>query len=230
MPQDDKYIAWHLRFDIKDGATEGSASDPPAPPPRWPKDFPVKFGVIYLVQEQGDQETPNPHYHVACVFSTPESKQTLKNRFQKMFPGHIKADYALMPWKAYGLPDDNLLTYMSKGPVKTGTPEKPIVLINATLHDPEALYNKYWATNAIMKSETSDKKKPMYEIIIDRCIKFDSYEEQQEEVIAKTLAAYRGKIADHIAFPCIQAVMYHFYPKRTEIDFASRMRKKFSPY
>jgi len=231
MPANEKFLAWHLRFDVKEAAPPGAADPPAAPAPRWPSEFPVKFGVLFLVQEQGDQETPNPHYHAACVLSSPESKQTLQNRFKKMFPTHCGGDYALMQWKLYQHADDNLLQYMAKGPSKT-VPEQPVVLINNTLHDPVNLFNAYWAKNTVMKAETAnpDLKKPAHEIIIGRCARMDTYADQQEEVMTKTLAYYRGKVNDHVAFPVIQAVLYHFYPTKTEGDFRTRMLKKFSPY
>jgi len=218
MPADEKLIAWMIRLDLKD--------ESPVPP-----EFYVQFEVLICSQELGDNlETPNPHIHAACLFSSPVSKQTLRNRLRKMFPDHSKADLCISAWKHYGKPEDDMFRYICKGPSKkTKTP--PMILHNSTLENPLELHEAYWKKNADMKAETkAEGKVPPHEVIIPRCIKSEDYNEMWEEIVCKTLQYYRGKVNDHVAFPVIQACLYHFFPKRTEEDFRSRMARKFSSF
>lgn len=220
MPADVKAPAWMVRLDLK-------------PDQVIPNEFYVQFNVILCCKELGsNQETPNPHIHAACVFPEPVSKQTLRNRLRKLFPEHKGSkDIDIRPWKKYGLPEDGTFRYMCKGPLKSHK-TLPEILYNATLHNPAELHEAYWVENAKLKADTAsdDKKKPIYEIIIERMTKYDNYEEQWDEAVYRTLQFYKGKVNDHVAFPTIQAAVYHYYPDRCQQDFRARMLKKFSNY
>lgn len=220
MPADEKSPAWMIRLDLKVDQV-------------IPNEFYTQFNVVMCCKELGsDQETPNPHIHAACVFSAPISKQTLRNRLRKLFPEHTGTkDLNIRLWKTYGNPDDDTFRYLCKGPLKS-TKTLPEILYNGTLHNPLDLHEQFWVKNAQLKAETAkdDKKKPIYEIIIERMTKYDTYEEQWDEAVYRTLQFYKGKVNDHVAFPTIQAAVYHYYPDRTQYDFRARMLKKFSNY
>ena len=212
MPQNEKRLAWVLRIDDK----------PDHPLPESPgKFFLVQFPGIFCVHELGgDPETPNPHWHVACVYSTPESKQTITNRLKKLLPNHTKCERAVSAWKGYGTPDDKLLQYLCKGPNKETQPD---IVFNGTLESPEQLHEAFWIQMKQYKDKNSEM--PLHERVYLSVERFENFDQQLDAVSDEVMRQTKGKINDNIAWPHIQAVMYRLDPLQTGAKFRERIRR-----
>lgn len=215
MPANAKHIAWNMRIDDPPDRTPG--------PEFWKF---VDSPGIFCCYELGDNvETPNPHWHIACVFKEPTSKQTLSNQLKRLLPNHLPGDRAVVPWKGYGTPDDKWLQYLSKGPDKD-TP--PNIRFNRTLLNPKELQVAYWAVNASHREKCKEMPlcQRVYEALRERLKDASNFDEKADMIYEEVMKQTAGRINDNIAWPHIQWVMYRVDPQSVSESFRDRMRKK----
>ena len=213
MPSNEKRLAWDLRIDDK------------YPDHPLPEKFFGEFPGIFCCKEVGgDSESPNPHWHIAIVCKTPESKQTITNRIKRLLPNHTQCERAVSSWKKFGSPDDELLCYLSKGTGPDFETQGPNIVFNHTLEDVKKLHERYWLKN---KQYVEDnKERPLCDRVYLAVEKVENFDEQSDLVFDEIMRQTRGKINDNIAWPHYQAVMYRIDPQHTSMNFRERMRKK----
>lgn len=194
-------------------------------------------GVVLCVREEADNDTPNPHYHMAIRTPGEVTQETIRNWVKSLLPtGFTKHDFSTAVWDG----EEALLRYLCKGPnwaqIKKGEkvpvlPPKVIFrqLLGKTVED---LHSDFWKENAI-KGPAVKKRR---EDIVKECVAavkdsgLESYAERMELASGLILDAYSGKVNDHVAFPILQSVMWTLDRRQATADFHARMLKKFSRY
>lgn len=233
----EKHRCWKVRVDETPGVEEKILA--------WTKlvDIPM------VVKEDPDGETPNPHYHFAVRFDKECSQETVRNRVKEALKGEAKLDYATGVW------DDSIeyLVYMAKGDdwslVKDGkrAPHGSTCLPKVIHYVPQvdgsggfwtpgSLHERFWQRARDEYSPELRKNiKEKLPVLIEgwaSTIRNDSecstYCQQQMRAMELVLDFYKGKVADHVAFPIIQSIMYKVNREQVRSDFQARMFKKFS--
>jgi len=219
MPANDKYPAWAIHIDLVEGVREKLGQ------------YCASLPALVCVEENGE-ETGKPHVHILTVLTAPESKQTLGNRLKKIFPV-FGAQFSFVPWVDYES-DSNFKVqqYTCKGPSKSvKTP--PIVLYKNWLDDVMIHHENYWTRADQIARENKDKVKKgtvnddMVTAIIEE-IKNEKVDANSVFQVAcsKVVKWKKGKINDHVAWPLIQSIDYHFNPSEVSSAFYYRMLKK----
>jgi len=226
MPNNDKHPAYMMHIDLLPGVKERLV------------DFCVNLPALICCEENGE-ESGKPHVHLLTILPKPESKQTLINRLKKHFKDveFEKSNFSHSVWADY-LNDhqSHAKQYVCKGPSKSvKTP--PIVLYKNWLDDPLVHHENYWIRNAEIVEENKDKKKKQtyYEVLADDIIselREDGIQSEEVYRVAchKLIHKTKGKINDHVAFPVLQKIEYHFNPTDVKDAFHQRMLKKKSNY
>jgi len=219
MPANDKCLAWLIHIDLIEGVREKLA------------DYCLKLPALVCVEENGE-ETGKPHIHILTVLEAPESKQTLGNRLKKIFPVS-GSQFSFVPWTDFNSPDNTKVQqYVCKGPSKSvKTP--PIVLHKNWLDDVMIHHENYWKRSKEIALENKDKVKKgthndeMVAAIIDE-IKKEKIDSNDifHTACSKIVKWKKGKINDHVAWPLIQSIEYHFNPSEVTSAFYYRMLKK----
>lgn len=218
-----KASAWSIRLDEIPGVTRETVIS-------WCR----IHNPVLCVREETDEETPNPHYHIA-LRTEDVTQETIRNRLKKVFGDlpFTKSDFATAIWDN----DDKLLQYFCKGPGwKTKTPGSPpdivfTTLLDATLTD---LHQAFWKENS-RKGELVKSAKAKSPEVLDECyrhvkdMKLSNWYDAVSQVTYFLTDYYGAKINDHILFPMVQHVMWKLDPSAVRKDVTDRMLRKFGP-
>lgn len=216
MPANDPKEAWMLTLDRYYPRTDPSGQE--IPPEFW--DF-VRIPEKFSVYEVGDEEGV-AHSHLLVCFNPPVSKQTLKNRLDKLVPNHRPR---ISAWKTYGQPDDKLVQYLCKGP---SIEIMPNVIHNPFGYDIVHYHHLYWKVNEDLKASRKDM--PLCDRVYEAC-EADGWEKKNrqkliDQICTKVMVLTKGRINDHVAFPHIQSVLYRRDPSFATLEFKKRMYDK----
>lgn len=205
-----------------------------------------KYNAVLAVREETDDETPNPHYHIA-LRTEEVSQETVRNWTKKAFGDSpfSRSDFATAIWDG----DEKFLRYCCKGPnwhdIKTGKTKQmdslrqpDVVMTQLLLITTNQLHADFWAANKakgeLVKKAKSKSPELVEEVVSQVRAKIASSEiadtwlskcETANEIL---MDIYKGKVNDHVIFPILQSCMYHLDRKTTVADQFSRMLKKFS--
>jgi len=205
--------------------------------------------VVLAVWEAADDDSPNPHVHLAVRFPLAITRQTLRNRIAPLLPpSHKRSDFATAKWDG----DDKFLAYLCKGPswssVRNGThkgaPHPPVVWTSTLLEtNVKTLHERFWTENKAKAAELKAKEKKLKtngyrdlatqiteQIQKDKAIDLTSRTEWVVEASRLLLLETKGYIADHTSFMIIQMVLYLGMRDTAEKTHADRMLKKFSSW
>lgn len=232
-----KSSAWSIRIDEIPGVTREGI-----------KAWCLKYNAVLCVREEVDDETPNPHYHIA-LRTEEVSQETVRNWTKKVFgdSSFSRSDFATSVWDG----EESFLRYCCKGPdwqdVKSGktkqmdSPRKPDVIMTQLLvMTTDSLHTSFWSENKVKTERVKKCKSNPPELVDETVTKVrDKVKsgEIEDNWMAKCEAAngilmdvYKGKCNDHVIFPVLQSVMYYLDRKQTVSSQFSRMLKKFSHY
>lgn len=218
-----KSSSWSVRIDETPGVTREGI-----------KEWCVKHNVVLCVREETDEESPNPHYHIA-LRSSEISQETVRNWTKKVFGDspYSRSDFATATWDG----DDKLLKYFSKGAgwkTKTKGPLPDVVhttLLPMTL---EALHTDFWIENT-RKGERVKSAKGKSPEMLDECyrhvkaMKLANWHDAVSQVTHYLVDQYSAKINDHVLFPMVQSVLWRLDPTAIKHDVTDRMIRKFGP-
>jgi len=230
-----KASAWSIRIDEIPGVTREVVS-------AWCS----KYNAVLCVREETDEETPNPHYHIA-LRTEEVSQETVRNWTKKVFGDSpfSRSDFATAIWDG----EDKFLRYCCKGPdwqdVKSGktkqmdSPRLPNVVFTQLLKiTTEDLHREFWAENKVkgtLVKKAKNKSPELVEEVVSQVRAKIASSEIADTWLSKCETAneilmdvYKGKVNDHIIFPVLQSCMYMLDRKVTVADQFSRMLKKFS--
>lgn len=203
--------------------------------------------VVLAVWEAADDDSPNPHVHMAVRFPLEITRQTLRNRIAPLLPpGHKRSDFATARWDG----DDKLLAYLCKGPswasIRKGThhgdPLPPVVWTSTMLGmTVSSLHTRFWTENKAKAPPPKAKKSKQSgyrelsqqiadQILKEKAIDVTNKNEWVVEASRLLLLETKGYIADHTSFMIIQMVLYLGMRETTEKSHADRMLKKFSAW
>lgn len=227
MPANDKHIAWMIHVDLVEGVREKLV------------EYCQTLPALICCEENGE-ETGKPHVHILAVLPEPTSKQTLGNRLKKILPVS-GPQFSFVCWEDFNSPDPLKATraqqYVCKGPSKS-VKSPPIVLHKNWLDDELVHHEAYWQRWGEITAENKDKIKKMSyndqmvaEIIEE--IRVDPSADTADIfalACKKILKRKKGRINDHVAFPLIQSIEYHFSPTQVTEAFYDRMLKKKNNY
>lgn len=233
----EKYRCWKVRVDDTSGMESKILE--------WAKSVDIPL----VVWESPDNESPNPHFHLAVRLEKECGAETLRNKVKSALKGEAKLDYATGPWDDAYL----YLQYMCKGDdwsrVKDGTkvpgtftPLPPKVIYQKLISGdgkfitPCELHAAFWekakADYDPGKRSKGGKYLPAliegWATLVRKDEDCTSYERQQEKAMELVFDYYSGKVADHHAFPIIQSILYKVDKHTTCSNFKNRMFKKFS--
>lgn len=230
-----KASAWSVRIDEIPGVTREVVS-------AWCS----KYNAVLCVREETDDETPNPHYHMA-LRTEEVSQETVRNWVKKVFGDspYSRSDFATAVWDG----EDSFLRYCCKGPdwqdVKSGktkqmdSPRQPdVVFTQLLIITTVELSREFWAQNKA-KGELVKKGKTKSPELVDEVVArvrakiasmeiTDTWLSKCETANEILMDIYKGKVNDHVIFPILQSCMYHLDRKVTVADQFGRMLKKFS--
>ena len=230
-----KSSAWSVRIDEIPGVTREAVI-------AWCH----KYNAVLAVREETDDETPNPHYHIA-LRTEEVSQETVRNWVKKLFGDSVfsRSDFATAIWDG----EDKFLRYCCKGPdwqdVKSGktkqmdSPRQPdVVMTQLLMMTTTELNREFWTENKVkgdlVKKGKSKSPELVEEVVSQVRAKIASSEITDTWLSKCSMAneilmdVYKGKVNDHIIFPILQSCMYHLDRKTTVADQFSRMLKKFS--
>lgn len=228
---------WHIRIDDHAGLREAFN--------KW-----VGGHVVTLaVWEAADDDSPNPHIHLAVRFNAPVTRQTVRNKIASLLPPtHARSDFATSQWDG----GNTFLAYLSKGPswrpIRDGThkgePLPPVVwssmLLGVTV---EELHAQFWTTNtqkgeaAKAATATKGNKKVTYRemssliaqrILDEKQIDLTSRDEWIGEATRQILLETKGYISDQVTFSVVQMILYLGLREMTEKMMARRMLNRFT--
>jgi len=228
MPKNDLFTTTHIIIQEVKGVTREAVQI-----------LCIALGKVYLcVREEADVEVPNPHYHLLVKFDPPASRESLGTKISKLFSQQTmgKNDKHILKWNTidaqYFSVDDKQSRYCCKGPDN----EKPIypdviykTISDDLVKDAHETYWNIWETVYKPIRDKNTKKEIKRDEKIIKIFLSEGISPSFEQICSEVLKDYRGKVNDHVAWPVIQAVMYHFYPNRVRNDFMNRMRNKWNP-
>ena len=218
-----KSSSWSVRIDEIPGVTREGI-----------KEWCVKHNVVLCVREETDEESPNPHYHIA-LRSSEVSQETVRNWTKKVFGDspYSRSDFATATWDG----DDKLLKYFSKGSgwkTKTKGPLPDVVHTTLLPMSLDSLHSEFWEENT-RKGDRVKSIKGKSPEMLDECynhvkaMKLTNWYDAVHQVTYYLLDKYGAKINDHVLFPMVQSVMYRLDKPGIQKDVAERMIKKFGP-
>lgn len=232
-----KASAWSIRIDEIPGVTREGI-----------KAWCHKHNAVICVREEVDDETPNPHYHIALRTET-VSQETVRNWTKKVFGDSpfSRSDFATAVWDG----EESFLRYCCKGPdwqdVKSGktkqmdSPRQPdVVMTQLMLLTTTSLHAEFWTENRAKSASVKKGKGKSPELVDETVANIrvkiasgeveDSWMAKCEAANGYLMDIYKGKCNDHVIFPVLQSVMYQLDRKQTVSSQFSRMLKKFSHY
>jgi len=215
--------AWSIRIDEIPGVTREVINE-------WC----IKHKAVLCVREETDEETPNPHYHIALRCEE-VSQETARNWTKKAFGDSpfSRSDFATATWDG----DDKLLKYFCKGSgwkAKTPGPLPDIVYTTLLPMTVQSLHSEFWAENS-RKGDRVKSAKGKSPEMLDECynhvkaMKLSNWYDAVHAVTCYLLEQYGAKINDHVLFPMVQSVMYRLDKPGIAKDVTERMIKKFGP-
>lgn len=218
-----KASAWSIRIDEIPGVTRETVIS-------WCR----IHNPVLCVREETDEESPNPHYHIA-MRTEEVTQETIRNRIKKVFGDspYSRSDFATATWDN----DDKLLRYFCKGPGwKEKTPGAPPDVVHTSLlaMTIEELFREFWKENTRNGERVKTAKLKTPEIL-DECynhvkaMKLANWYDAVSQVTYYLTDHYGAKINDHVLFPLVQHVMWRLDPSAVRKDVADRILRKFGP-
>lgn len=215
-----KSTAWSIRVDEIPGVTREQIVN-------WS----ALNGAVLCVREETDEETPNPHYHIA-IRTLEVSQETIRNRVRKLFEGieYSRSDYSTAVWDS----DDKLLKYFSKGPGwKTKTPGglPDVVFTNLLEATIKSFHEDFWKENSSRGKKIKKSKIDLIDEIYEKAKehKFTNWYSAMEFVTGEFIDSMSGKVNDNVLFPLVQSVMWKLDPGSVKKTAYERMSQKFGP-
>lgn len=229
-----KASAWAIRIDEIAGVTRSTITD-------WCK----KHNAVLACREDPDNETPNPHYHIA-LRSEEVTQETIRNWTKKVFGDlpYSKSDFATALWDG----EEKYLRYCCKGPdwhadktKQMDSYRKPdVVFTQLLILTTDDLHKSFWESNKISGDRVKKggtKSPELVDEVVSRVRAKVATSEISSDWMSQCAEAntilmdvYNGKCNDHVIFPVLQSVMYKLDRKTTIANQFSRMLKKFSHY
>lgn len=217
-----KATAWAIRIDDLPGVADKIV------------DWCSAKGVVLCTKEYSDDDSVNPHYHIA-MRTAEVSQETIRNWVKALLPPTAtRSDYATGEWKD----DDRYLRYCCKGPnwhnITKGVDKEPLkpIVIYRMLMSPtvESLHADFWKENVASKPKGKIERNELVQMCVEHVKASgigDDYLSRMEIASAYVVRHFKGKVNDHVIFPVVQSVLWHLDRNRVEADVFSRMRKKF---
>ena len=175
-----KASAWSIRIDEVAGLTRATIVD-------WCK----KYNAVLCCREDPDNETPNPHYHIA-LRSDEVSQETIRNWTKKAF-GDLpfsKSDFATAVWDG----EEKYLRYCCKGPdwhadktKQMDSYRKPdVVFTQLLIMTTDSLHAAFWDANKASGERVKPGSKKSPELV-------DEVAEQVRAKVASSEYIVTGK-------------------------------------
>jgi len=199
------------------------------------------LGQCFLAaREEADEHDANPHYHLLVKFDPPVSREVLTRKISKLFSLDKvgRNDKHLLMWNTTDAElfseTDRQSIYCSKGP--DNEVQKPVDVVYKSISDELLLlaHNTYWNNwNQVYKpirdKNLAKKSEPKETIIIKQYQALNISSPSFRSVCQEVMKLYKGKVNDHVAWPVIQAVLYHYYPSQVDQEAHKRFLKRFAP-
>lgn len=214
-----KATAWNIRVDEIPGVTREAVAS-------WC----VANGAVLCVREETDEDSLNPHYHIA-IRTIEISQETIRNWVKKLFPGEFsRSDFSTAVWDS----DDKLLKYFSKGPGwKTKTPGAlpDVVFTNLLEATVKSFHEDFWKENSSRGKKIKKSKVDLVDEIYEKAKKekFTDWYSAMEFVSGEFIDSLSGKVNDNVLFPLVQSVMWKLDPGAVKKSVFQRMSQKFGP-